>query len=248
VRSASGAACSAIPCWTTAILDRLPHHSQVITIPGDSYRLREQRRSGLIKAALGDTVAVARGQVKERREPREKGEYQQPPPCCEARRRGRKPQGETPADRGGNPARYRLAAKPTNWRPARGEPQPIRRSSQQMVRGGRFTQAPGGVCGVGCAARDAARLAPRRGHAGDCQSRLMVGCPHREGGSLLGGLDVYPGYASKPTVLYSFCAKNNCTDGAFPFAGLIAEASGNLFGTTELGGTSDNCFTQPNVS
>jgi DNA replication protein DnaC len=35
----------------TAILDRLLHHSQVITIRGDSYRLREKRRAGLIKTA-----------------------------------------------------------------------------------------------------------------------------------------------------------------------------------------------------
>lgn len=34
----------------TAILDRLLHHSHVITIRGDSYRLREKRRSGLFKA------------------------------------------------------------------------------------------------------------------------------------------------------------------------------------------------------
>jgi len=47
------------PVVATAILDRLLHHSQVITIRGDSYRLREKRRSGLIKAALGDAVAVA---------------------------------------------------------------------------------------------------------------------------------------------------------------------------------------------
>jgi DNA replication protein DnaC len=47
------------PVVATAILDRLLHHSHVITIRGDSYRLREKRRSGLIKAALGDTVAVA---------------------------------------------------------------------------------------------------------------------------------------------------------------------------------------------
>jgi len=33
----------------TAILDRLLHHSHVITIRGDSYGLREKRRSGLIK-------------------------------------------------------------------------------------------------------------------------------------------------------------------------------------------------------
>ena len=30
---------------------RLLHHSHVLTIRGDSYRLREKRRSGLIKAA-----------------------------------------------------------------------------------------------------------------------------------------------------------------------------------------------------
>ena len=38
------------PVVATAILDRLLHYSQVITIRGDSYRLREKRRSGLIKA------------------------------------------------------------------------------------------------------------------------------------------------------------------------------------------------------
>ena len=36
----------------TAILDRLLHHSHVITIRGDSFRLREKRRSGLVKSAL----------------------------------------------------------------------------------------------------------------------------------------------------------------------------------------------------
>ncbi|SEG34811.1 ATP-binding protein, partial [Billgrantia desiderata] len=33
----------------TAILDRLLHHSHVITIRGDSYRLRAKRKAGLIK-------------------------------------------------------------------------------------------------------------------------------------------------------------------------------------------------------
>jgi len=32
-----------------AILDRLLHHSHVITIRGDSYRLKEKRRSGLLQ-------------------------------------------------------------------------------------------------------------------------------------------------------------------------------------------------------
>jgi hypothetical protein len=44
-------------------------------------------------------------------------------------------------------------------------------------------------------------------------------------------------YASTPTLLYSFCARggSNCTDGEEPFAGLIADAKGDLFGTTEFG-------------
>jgi DNA replication protein DnaC len=47
------------PVVATAILDRLLHHSQVITIRGDSYRLREKRRSGLIKPTAQDAVAAA---------------------------------------------------------------------------------------------------------------------------------------------------------------------------------------------
>jgi DNA replication protein DnaC len=43
----------------TAILDRLLHHSHVITIRGDSYRLREKRRSGLIKPAILNPQEVA---------------------------------------------------------------------------------------------------------------------------------------------------------------------------------------------
>ena len=36
------------PVVATAILDRLLHHSHVITIRGDSYRLRSKRRAGLV--------------------------------------------------------------------------------------------------------------------------------------------------------------------------------------------------------
>jgi len=35
----------------TAILDRLLHHSHVVTIRGESYRLKEKRQSGLIKTS-----------------------------------------------------------------------------------------------------------------------------------------------------------------------------------------------------
>ncbi|MGY3361610.1 hypothetical protein ACVWZK_008273 [Bradyrhizobium sp. GM0.4] len=47
------------PVVATAILDRLLHHSHVLTIRGDSYRLRAKRRSGLIKTpTAGDDPPV----------------------------------------------------------------------------------------------------------------------------------------------------------------------------------------------
>jgi hypothetical protein len=47
------------------------------------------------------------------------------------------------------------------------------------------------------------------------------------------------GYASAPTDLVSFCALANCADGRSPEGGLIADAKGNLFGTTALGGVNE---------
>ena len=36
----------------TAILDRLLHHSHTLMITGESYRLREKRKSGLLRSRL----------------------------------------------------------------------------------------------------------------------------------------------------------------------------------------------------
>jgi DNA replication protein DnaC len=42
------------PVVATAILDRLLHHSHIITIRGDSYRLKEKKRSGLYKPPVAE--------------------------------------------------------------------------------------------------------------------------------------------------------------------------------------------------
>ena len=47
------------PVVATAILDRLLHHSHVVTIRGESYRLREKRRSGLLKTPTPQTVQTS---------------------------------------------------------------------------------------------------------------------------------------------------------------------------------------------
>jgi uncharacterized repeat protein (TIGR03803 family) len=43
--------------------------------------------------------------------------------------------------------------------------------------------------------------------------------------------------AGNLTTLHSFCSKTNCTDGAYPIAGLIQATDGNFYGTTQIGGT-----------
>jgi uncharacterized repeat protein (TIGR03803 family) len=46
------------------------------------------------------------------------------------------------------------------------------------------------------------------------------------------------------TILYSFCSLSGCTDGQWPYAGLVFDNAGNLYGTTVKGGNADcNCGT-----
>jgi hypothetical protein len=40
--------------------------------------------------------------------------------------------------------------------------------------------------------------------------------------------------------IYAFCSELNCADGRYPVGGVIQDASGDLFGTTEQGGSDHN--------
>jgi uncharacterized repeat protein (TIGR03803 family) len=63
------------------------------------------------------------------------------------------------------------------------------------------------------------------------------------GGTVFEIVKTASGYATTPTILYSFCAQTNCTDGSGPLGGLIADANGNLFGTTGTGGANNDAGT-----
>jgi uncharacterized repeat protein (TIGR03803 family) len=91
-----------------------------------------------------------------------------------------------------------------------------------------------------CRRSGAARQSPRRsGPIADASGNLF-GTTEAGGANRAGTVfeiaKTATGYARRPTVLVSFCPQPNCTDGAEPEAGLLADAAGNLFGTTFFGG------------
>jgi uncharacterized repeat protein (TIGR03803 family) len=57
-----------------------------------------------------------------------------------------------------------------------------------------------------------------------------------DGGTVFEIIKTAGGYANTPTTLVSFYALANCADGVNPQSGLIADANGNLIGTTLGGG------------
>lgn len=59
------------------------------------------------------------------------------------------------------------------------------------------------------------------------------------GGSSGGGVIFKLDSAGNYTVVYTFCSQVNCTDGYYPYAGLIQDPSGNLYGTTYSGGNTN---------
>lgn len=63
----------------------------------------------------------------------------------------------------------------------------------------------------------------------------LFGLTRNGGGNGLGTAFRLTG--SSETVVYSFCTRDaNCTDGAHPEAGLVADGTGGFFGTTDQGG------------
>lgn len=61
------------------------------------------------------------------------------------------------------------------------------------------------------------------------------------GGTAEGTVFKFATTASKPTTLYKFCATGSlCPNGSKPYAGLVLASNGKFYGTTTLGGTTDN--------
>lgn len=75
-------------------------------------------------------------------------------------------------------------------------------------------------------------------------SGALVGTTPYGGGNTIddnhaGGGTVYSLSGTALITLYAFCAQSSCADGEYPYAGVVEDMTGNLFGTTAYGGNSD---------
>jgi uncharacterized repeat protein (TIGR03803 family) len=68
--------------------------------------------------------------------------------------------------------------------------------------------------------------------AGNLYGTTFSGGSGGDGGGTVFKID----NSGKETVLYNFCSESNCTDGQYPSSGVILDALGNLYGTTNEGG------------
>jgi|HubBroStandDraft_6_1064221.scaffolds.fasta_scaffold01456_2 uncharacterized repeat protein (TIGR03803 family) len=74
-----------------------------------------------------------------------------------------------------------------------------------------------------------------QGRDGNFYGTTMGGQPHCQHFSGCGTVfKMTPG--GTLTTIYSFCSQTNCSDGAYPEAGLLLATDGNLYGTTWAGG------------
>jgi len=62
-------------------------------------------------------------------------------------------------------------------------------------------------------------------------------CNYQNGGCGVLYEIVPDGTASTESVLHAFCARQDCADGAIPYAAPVLDDSGNLFGTADVGGS-----------
>lgn len=72
--------------------------------------------------------------------------------------------------------------------------------------------------------------------SGNVFGATQTGGRYRTDGGHLGGGTVFQWAGSTLETLYSFCKLRDCADGEYPIAGLVTDASGNLFGATQYGG------------
>ena len=78
---------------------------------------------------------------------------------------------------------------------------------------------------------------PTAGVLVDSKNSALYGTT--SGGGFIGGTVFKISSPAQETVLYTFCSQPSCTDGLDPVASLVKDKSGNLYGTTKLGGANN---------